>query len=177
MKFTISRIIELIFAIVYGLSGLGTTAYWLLNFTCQSSCPRKQSQGHVGEVDGNFIDPEFVPFGLSLPRFLHLFKMDMLLGLICLLGSYALVVSAGDFVLKRLIFLNGFCFFAMGVVAVYIDYLNNWIYLIQPLFLDVWFLIMGSLTMYYGLFGIQKIRKYYQYDDVLTLLPMCNRRR
>ncbi|KAH9259750.1 hypothetical protein BASA81_002172 [Batrachochytrium salamandrivorans] len=139
---SLTRVISLIIAVVYLISGLGSTTYWVLKAFGQ-------------EVE--------VPFGLSTFRALQWRELDFLLIFACFFAAASLFREERGL---RGYLVGGGGFLSQGVLGFYVDSSQanrDSVGVtgpeLQPLFLNVWFIVFGSLTLWLGLRGLDWVEK------------------
>lgn len=143
---TLRRIATLVVGIVLLISGMGTMSYWLLR---------------------RLYKETFVPFGLSTFRSLNWEWADYLLLASCFAGAYVFILNKQPRQRAVGIFSGGI-FVLMGILGLYVDSSPSWSEAVkrskaassfsspsskgkpeelQPLFLNVWFVIWGSIVL------------------------------
>jgi uncharacterized BrkB/YihY/UPF0761 family membrane protein len=132
------RVVQLIVAIVFLISGLGSTAFWTFKYM------------------GN---ERFVPFGLSTFRALNWPLSDFVLIFCCLYA--AMTNGLNTPTAKRGCVVGGLGFIAQGILGFYIDSsLTNRQQFgveadeLQPMILNVWFVGWGAFSVWVGVAGL-----------------------
>jgi len=137
------RVVELIVAIIFLISGLGSTTFWLLKYF------------------GNEI---FVPFGLSTFRALNWPMADFVLVFCCFYA--AIHAGFNTTVAKRGCIVGGLGFIAQGLLGFYVDssaatrhQFGVDVEELQPMVLNIWFVGWGALSVWIGVAGLSMLAR------------------
>ena len=140
---TVHRVVQLIVGIVFLISGLGSTTFWVFKYA------------------GNQV---FVPFGLSTYRALNWPMSDFVLIFCCLYAAATTITDSPR--ASRGCIVGGAAFVAQGLLGFLVD--SSQVYReqfgvetieLQPMVLNLWFVGWGAFSIWIGAFGLNMLAK------------------